>query len=345
MSRARLRTWIPIAPFAAGLVVLGVGLKRGLAAGSDGSAGVAAIDGGPPAAPRVDPSALAPSLRGSFPAWADPRWETELLDLVTAWPDFPAGDAASLRAFGAAVGSLSFVETLDSPRVGRGGDGRHELVLGFQLREPVACVRSGAGFLTVAADGTVLSGLWSAPPEVGGRWLPLLAAGPGAAFELAEAGDWLGEPEHLDALDVAVSMHAHLEDADFELLGRVVIDASRGRLASPEEPGVRLALEDERLVLFGRPPAADEPGELPTATKWDSVQRAVGLLAGGPEERAWDLADVRWDLPELRKRELEVPTATTWSEETRPVASPAAPRDATRDEPRPAADDDRPRVR
>jgi hypothetical protein len=144
----------------------------------------------------------------------------------------------------------------------------------------------------VAADGTVLSGHWSAPPDRGSGYLPLVVSG-GSVF--ARPGERLAEPAVDDALALADALWRGLEPADVARLGRFVIDARRSRRASPEDPGTVLLLEDGRRVLFGRTPNLDAPGETPLEIKLESLSRALdpGLTA------PWVLVDVRWDRPEI----------------------------------------------
>lgn len=214
---------------------------------------------------------------------------------LASFGEIEADDAEARRAVGDAVAALSFVADATAP-VTVWPDG---LTLEVRLRRPVACVRVPGAFLLVADDGTLLSGDWNVPPRVHGRWLPVIGP-PDRVFHVASAGMRLAETQDLDALDVALSLEAHLPERSSELLGRIAIDASRGPVADVDEPGVRLLLEDERLVLFGRPPRMVEPGELPVEAKWASLVRALDLLASGSLD--WDLVDVRWDDPELRPR-------------------------------------------
>ncbi len=240
--------------------------------------------------------------------WVDPRWRTELAALLAAQPPFAADDAAGREELVARVAALSFVREVGAVRVAW-PDG---VSVPVRLRQPVACIKVGERFQPVAADGTLLSGSWPAPPRVGAGWLPVIGPNDGS-FDRARAGQVLAEPRHVDALAVALSMRAHFGPRDLAALGRVAIDATRARVASVEEPGVRLLLEDERLVLFGRAPNADAPGELPERAKWTSLARGLALLALPAEgataderaERDWALLDVRWDTPELALREDE----------------------------------------
>ncbi len=259
---------------------------------------------GPGAELWVDPGALAGgvTLEG-----VDPRWGDELAERLASHPPFRAVDEVALEELRSDLESLSFVAraTVHGPSAEEG------LTLDLVLREPAACVPVGSGFQTVDAEGVLLSGLWPTPTRVTGGALPVL--GPirdgDTLFRAARPGDWLAEPEHLDALAVALSLRAHLAGDERRALDRVVIDARSARRASVEEPGVRLALEGRRLVLFGRAPTTDEPGELPVEDKWRSVRAALALLADGVHD--WELVDVRWDRPELALR--------------RPVIAQAAP--------------------
>ena len=55
-------------------------------------------------------------------------------------------------------------------------------------------------------------------------------------------------------------------------------------------------LEGERRIHFGRPPDADEPGELSVETKWVHVRDALARWERGDRFRA---IDVRWDEADL----------------------------------------------
>ena len=142
------------------------------------------------------------------------------------------------------------------------------------------------------------------PPRLGDAFLPVI--GPMRErrdlFANARAGDSLAEPEHLDVLDVAVSLAQHLSAEERAHLGRVVIEAAREKRGAPD-PGVRLELEDARVALFGRAPARNEPGELPADRKWRSLARALALIEEGRPEHDWQLVDLRWDRPDLSLRE------------------------------------------
>ena len=180
----------------------------------------------------------------------------------------------------------------------------------IRLREPVACVCLGEDYLPVASDGMVLPGYRPTPPDFGRGILPVI--GPvDETFLDWRPGDVLFEERHLDALSIAVSMREHLSRGDLDVLGPLVIDASRAERAAIDEPGTRLWLEGGRTVFFGRPPRAGAPGELPDRLKWTHLMKAVGTLGReGRDPSAsswadwsdWDLVDVRWDVPTLRPR-------------------------------------------
>ena len=172
---------------------------------------------------------------------------------------------------------------------------------------------------------------WPLPPRLGRAYLPVLGPLDDPLFAQARTGDWLVEPEHTDALDVALSLSEHLDEPRRGALGRIVIDARNARRASVSEPGVRLELEGRRLALFGRAPCAGEPGELPPEAKWRALARALALFEGDPIGGDWELVDLRWDRPDLALRNAPVVAALE------PAAR--APRA------RPPSDDSRPRVR
>ena len=100
------------------------------------------------------------------------------------------------------------------------------------------------------------------------------------------------------ALSVAASMArgSDLPRRARQLLGRVVIDATREAAPDGLPGGVVLLLEERRAILWGRSPlealAPDAGGELPATTKWRHVAEAAVSLEG-PEP--WDGLDVRFD--------------------------------------------------
>ena len=278
----RVRLWIPLALFAAIAIWAIQNLGSNVAA-----AEYTLVD--PHRSRLVSPP-------GNF---VDPRWQSELALAMAELPPCPAEDQAGLERARQRLSQLCCVAEAGLPRV--------VWPNGFQipvrLREPVACLRSGALFLCVASDGIVLPGAWSEPPLVEGKRLAVIGPNDGVLDTLAP-GRALHEPRHLDALSVAVSMRAHLSAEDFEALGPLLIDASRARVASVSEPGVRLLLENQRAVLFGRAPWTSAPGELPVALKWKSIAKGAALLRGLAEHPEWNWAvlDARWDTPELRTR-------------------------------------------
>ena len=240
------------------------------------------------------------------PGWVDPRWEEELRWSLAELPPPAADDRAALEDVARRVAAHSFVAAVEDLRVVWPDGLRVEL----RLREPVACVHVGRHFLTVAEDGTLLSGRWPSPPARDAGFLPVLrvlddlertgSRRPGARLE---------EPAALDGLAIAASLWRDLPAAAQARLGRCVIDARRARAASVEEPGARLLLEGERTVLFGRSPNLGEPGELPVATKWAHVDAALRLLEPdgardeAPEGLDWEVLDARWDRADLQPRE------------------------------------------
>lgn len=238
---------------------------------------------------RVDPRRL--DLRGTQ-GWVVPGWEELLATRLARHGAVSTLDRRGLDGLVEELRGLAFVAWAGPARV-LWPDG---LEIELELREPVACLRSGGLFLPVAADGVVLPGAFSRPPDSPRGYLPVIGQG-----ELADAlpGDVLSEEAHLDALSVAASLLEHLPPEVNRQLGPVVVDAGRARRADVGEPGTRLLLEDRRLVIFGRPPSARAPGELPAALKWSHLARGIAALAAGND---WDLIDVRWDRPELRRR-------------------------------------------
>lgn len=286
----RVPTWIPIGI----LVALGVWLSSGLQQSVE-AAGFATVD-------------LRRSRLDSPPGFRDPRWQDYLALHLASLPPVDSRDHAQVRAVAAEVARLPFVKTVLEPRV-LWPDG---IEIPMRLRQPAACVRSGADFLAVSEDGVVLPGRWPTPPLVESKFLPVIGPNDGR-FDTVHPGEQLRAPVDVDGLAVAISLRACFEPEDFELAGPPLVDASRARETSVEEAGVRIHLGGRRVVRFGRAPNANEPGELPPERKWAHVRRALSMLRPENGARDWSVVDARWDVadvawraaPEVDEREPE----------------------------------------
>lgn len=272
----RVPLWLPLGLFCALLVFLRAHQQR------------RARDSG---YERIDTSAVLPQFEQP---WADARWGGELQAAVAALPPFEPTDSAAVGQLIDTVAGLSFVREVRAPRTLWPGG----LELQLELRRPVACVQIAGRFFAVDAEAVVLSGYWHTPPYFGFHALPVVGPNDGG-LEGYAPGMMLLETRHLDALDVARSMWAELEPKAIERLGRCLIDASDGRSPELATGGVRLLLENQRVVLFGRAPIAAGPGELPSRLKWQHLARGLRMLENGGEQD-WALLDVRWDELELR---------------------------------------------
>lgn len=244
-------------------------------------------------------------LDGGLAEFVDPRWSYELQELLAQLPATRVEDTQGLERIRAAVEGLPFVAQVGTPRA-IWPDGCE---LPVRLRRPVACVRSGEGFLLVSEEGYLLPGSWPEPPRVHERLLPVL--GPNdKSFDRAAAGSRLTQPRHIDALSVAIFLRKSLLPLDLDTLGPMLIDATQARSASVENPGVVLQLENQRRILFGRAPWSGQPGELPSELKFRSIAKAAQLLRGSEEQapQDWTVVDVRWDMPSIQTRALPDPS-------------------------------------
>jgi len=241
----------------------------------------------------VDPGGLS---FDSLPRWADSRWIDSLEGAALDCDPFVIGDESALADLGQTLLAFPFVERIDELRASR----REGLSVGIALRRPVACIPVGQHFLLVARDAVVLPGRWDTPPRCESGFLPVIGPeGDAELFLHALPGDWLVDPAHLAAIDVACSMIEHLDELARNRLGRTRIDAGMAAAASVLEPGVMIYLENKRLCLFGRAPSTSEPGELPVHMKWAALADALALLEQDPPVE-WEHVDCRWDRPDLR---------------------------------------------
>jgi uncharacterized membrane protein YgcG len=251
----------------------------------------------------VDPRRLAIETDASF---VDPRWERALTERLERCRPFRADDVDGLAEISQALFELPFVAEVGPPRL-VWPDGA---VVDVRFERPVACLRRGATFLCVSAQGRVLPGGWAAPPTLDGLTLPVLGrlgqdeadAVPGQP--LARAGLWHG-------LSLVLSLEEHLDRDERLALGTLTIDAENGALAQVEDPGAVLHLEGRRAVLWGRTPDVDAPGALPTELKWRHVVEAVEL--SNAQKLLWRAVDVRWDEYAVALRHDEpVPEPEVW---------------------------------
>jgi hypothetical protein len=291
--RGRVPTWIPLLIAAALVVWIFDGMTRGVEA-----AGFEIVD------PR------SARLRAET-GFCDPRWDDALRRSLATLPKSSIHDRAAIERIKAAVAALPFVSGVGEAQV----LWPDSIDMPLCLRTPAACVLQGTEYLPVSADGVFLPGRWPTPPwiatapgEVG--FLPVIGPNDGA-FERVRPGDRLREPRHLDALAVALAMRAELSEADFQVIGPPLIDATEARLDPVASKGVLVLLEARRTIRFGRAPNAAAVGERPAEKKWEDIRRAIGLLRGlratppTSDARDWAFLDVRWDTPDIAWRDAE----------------------------------------
>ena len=275
----RVPTWIPVGVLVAAAIWLCSDLRSSVDA-----AGFATVD---VRRSRLDAPA----------GFQDPRWQEYLALRLAGLPPVDARDHAQVRAVAVEVARLPFVLEVLEPRV-LWPDGIEVPLL---LRKPGACVLSGTDYLAVSDDGVVLPGRWPTPPLVEGRFLPVIGPNDGR-FDTIQPGERLRAPADVDGLAIALSLRAALEPEDFALAGPPLVDATRARQTSVEEPGARVLFEGRRVVHFGRAPGAGAPGELPTEKKWEHVRRALACLRPENGARDWSLVDARWDVADVAWR-------------------------------------------
>lgn len=272
-------TWIPLGILAAGAAWLCTSLQKEVNA-----AGFATVD-------------VRRSRLDVPEGFRDPRWQDYLALHLARLRPVDSRDVEGVRSVAREIARLPFVAEVLEPRV-VWPDG---IEVPLRLREPAATVLVGTEYLAVSDDGVLLPGRWPTPPLVAGRFLPVIGPNDGR-FEHVEPGTRLTAPGDVDGLAVAISMRDLLAPADFDLTGPPLIDATRARSTSVEEPGVRIHFEGRRTVHFGRAPGAGMPGELPSEKKWEHVRRALALLTPENGSRDWSVLDARWDVADVSWR-------------------------------------------
>jgi len=237
--------------------------------------------------------------------WVPRDWEDRIAARLCALGPIESRERDALERAAAEIAALSFVsEVGEVTTVWPDG-----LSVDVKLRRPAACVRVGERYVCVACDGTVLPGNWGLPPDTGRGRLPVLGPLDWSTDGL-RPGDVLEGAAVVDGIAIAISLFEELTPSELERLGIVLVDAREARNATVENPGAQLFLEDRRLVLFGRAPNVEAPGELPVRQKWQHLSAALDLL-DDPSADDWDLVDVRWDRAVLRPR-LAPEEAVDW---------------------------------
>jgi len=225
-------------------------------------------------------------------AWFSQDWRQELEDLLLRHRSLLVTDHEARAALRADILALPFVAQVEPGEVLWPAG----LTLRVRLVEPIACVRVGQEFLPMAADGSLLPGWSDAPHQRGPDFLPMLVPTP---LEWEQDPPFIGEPTSdsllLSALSLVRSFREHLNPDQRALFGRVVFDVSAGVAPDGVDGGAVLRLEGERLIEYGDSPLERGHGELPDRIKWD---HAVEGLLDAAEGAAWEVLDVRWDVPE-----------------------------------------------
>lgn len=223
-----------------------------------------------------------------------PAWEPLLTGVLARHRGVDVRDRQAVDALAADVAALPFVAEVGLAEV-LWPDG---ISLPLRLHSPVACLRLGDDFFLVSEVGTVLPGATFAPPAVGQGYLPVL--GPVLDGAPPVPGEVLGTRALRAAFETVLSLWEHVNSQDLATLGAVVVDGTWLDDPAGAKGGVRLEMEQRRVILFGRPPASGEPGELPVTIKWKHMSEGLRRLRAGED---WALWDVRWDAPEWVPRE------------------------------------------
>ncbi|HJM58305.1 MAG TPA: hypothetical protein QF446_13365 [Planctomycetota bacterium] len=235
-----------------------------------------------------------------------PQWSEDLRGALAKQGRVRADDRGALEGLCSMIEQLPFVAEVGSARF-IWPDG---LDISLRLHQPIACVHRGSKYYPVAmitddknVRGVLLPGAANVPHRVGSDdeayFLPMLAGFDDGGADAPQVGGELQGGAVLAALDIAHSLHAHLDGSKRTRLGRILIDATSEMAFDGLPGGARLELEavgdkaHGRLIHFGRAPCEAGPGELPVEIKWKHVSQAL--------ERGFDAVDVRFDEPEYHK--------------------------------------------
>ena len=224
-------------------------------------------------------------------ASAPPGWSELVAARLSELGPLDVNDPNEIEKVSAALRPLPIFRSVSASRI-LWPDG---IEVDVRLRRAAACIQFDGGFRSVSRDGVVLPGFSISQPvdELGP--LPLIAFGDELRHLMA--GDHLPRDKDFDALSVAVSMQDHLSYEHRALMGEIVISPEESDSTRVGGPAVTLRLKGSRGVLFGRPPIAGHPGELPEKLKWAHLAE---YLENYPKAgRDWAVLDVRWDVPEV----------------------------------------------
>jgi hypothetical protein len=239
---------------------------------------------------RVD-TARAKILCDESEPCAPGEWSELVAARLAELGPLDANDPEAVEGVKDVLDGLSIFRSVSAPRV-LWPDG---IEVDVRLRRAAACVQSEGGFRSISRDGVVLPGFSVSQPldELG--LLPLIAMG--EEVQHLMEGDLLPRDEDFDALSVAVSMQDHLSADHRASMGEILIERSPSGSTTGRDPEISLKIQNSRGVLFGRPPIAGHPGELPEEKKWGHL--AEYLSDYPTSDRDWAVLDVRWDVPEV----------------------------------------------
>ncbi len=222
---------------------------------------------------------------------APAEWSEIVAARLAQLGQLDANDPDAIESVRDALGELSIFRSVSAPRV-LWPDG---IEVDVSLRRAAACVQFEGGFRSISRDGVVLPGFSVLQPvdELGP--LPLIAMGEEVRHLMT--GDVLPRDEDFDALSVAVSMQDYLSSEHRALMGEVLIEPEGPGSTSAGGPEVLLKIQGSRGILFGRPPIAGHPGDVPEENRWNLI---AAYLEDYPKaDRDWALLDVRWDVPRV----------------------------------------------
>ena len=230
---------------------------------------------------RVDPSTL--EIKG-LPEWVSPKMSEEIKKCSSL--------RGEVSMFEPHMAERMAREYAKSPWVSNVRYIRKEfpnrLSIQFELRRPVALVKSNGKTYMLDGEGVVLSPMLYQWPKDFPAGPPII---PAPTVPMPAPGQRCTDPGVLAGIDLLFFLMRNRADKIVEITAIDV--ANVGGRVSKKEPEIVLWTESQVRIKWGRPPSQSDCGEVPPLDKLANLMSV--LQNEGKQFHSLDYADVRWD--------------------------------------------------